>query len=273
MARKQLPKKQIRPEVITITPELAKEWLDKNTHNRRMGPSTVRLYAEAMKNGEWRLNGEPIIFDWNDVLQNGQNRLAAIIEANVTIDALVVFDADPDNLYTLDVPRRRSLKDALYLRGVTTDRSALSAAITWSWRLANGRMEEKQTTGSLPGYLKWYDENEAELLAALHPGGRLTAQLGWSRGLMAALVWYIRLVDEEDADIFVDQLVNQVDLKEGSPILAYAGWSRRAKINPSRRPSSVTIAANFIKAWNAFRQHRTLNHVVYRGGESFPEAI
>ena len=73
----------ITTKVEKITPELAREYLKKNTDNyRKLARGTVRNYAEDIKNGRWELNGETIVFAESGVLQDGQHRLAAIIQAN-----------------------------------------------------------------------------------------------------------------------------------------------------------------------------------------------
>ena len=82
--------------VETINPELAWKYLAMNTENpRKINRNIVCAYAEDMKAGRWVLNGEPICFDENGVLTNGQHRLHAIIKAGTSISALVVRNIEP----------------------------------------------------------------------------------------------------------------------------------------------------------------------------------
>lgn len=46
----------------TITPEIAREYLTYNTHNRPIKDDRVFMYAEQMGQGKWRPNGEAIKF-------------------------------------------------------------------------------------------------------------------------------------------------------------------------------------------------------------------
>lgn len=46
-----------------ITPKLASEMLLTNRRNRRLRAHRVGQMAEAMRRGEWELNGESIKFD------------------------------------------------------------------------------------------------------------------------------------------------------------------------------------------------------------------
>ena len=74
-----------------ISPELAQEYLKHNSINpRKMSRRTVNSYAADMQSGTWKLNGEPIIFDADGNLLNGQHRLEAIKVSGVTVPMLVV---------------------------------------------------------------------------------------------------------------------------------------------------------------------------------------
>lgn len=74
-----------------ITPEIAKEYLTHNTNNyRNLSQATVKNYAEDMRNGTFRENGEAIQFSADGALKNGQHRLNAIILSGVAMRMVVV---------------------------------------------------------------------------------------------------------------------------------------------------------------------------------------
>ena len=85
----------IQCTTITINPEVAERLLKINTTNRPLGKADVRVYANEMLRGKWKLNGEPIIFgeDSNGVssIISGQHRLHAVILANK------IYNSDPKN--------------------------------------------------------------------------------------------------------------------------------------------------------------------------------
>ena len=67
-------------KVQVITPELAEQYLTKNTNNyRSMSNSVVNAYATDMKTGNWKFNGDSIKFNKSGILVDGQHRLAAIM--------------------------------------------------------------------------------------------------------------------------------------------------------------------------------------------------
>lgn len=83
--------------VIDVTPELARVWLRANTRNRNTRERAVTEYARDMVAGHWNLNGEAIKFAYDGSLLDGQHRLRAVIEADATVQMLVV----------VGLPRRR----------------------------------------------------------------------------------------------------------------------------------------------------------------------
>ena len=47
-------------EIVTITPELAQEWLDRGGTNRKLTRRRIEAMTAAIQRGEWRLTGEAI---------------------------------------------------------------------------------------------------------------------------------------------------------------------------------------------------------------------
>lgn len=101
---------------VLVTPEMARSLLATNTNNRAVRHGNVRLYARRMRNGEWISNKtEPITFDRNGRLIQGQHRLLAVIESGVPIRFWLAFDESPEAWDVLDQPGRRNLADMLTL--------------------------------------------------------------------------------------------------------------------------------------------------------------
>ena len=78
----------------TITPCLAKEWLQKNLYNRKIRPRKVRQYAADMRAGKWRTTHQGIAFDKEGNLMDGQHRLLAICETNIPQTMMVTRGLD-----------------------------------------------------------------------------------------------------------------------------------------------------------------------------------
>jgi len=93
-----------------ITPQLAIEYLKKNTNNYRgkINRMLVARYAEDMKAGKWELNGEAIVFGKDGKLKNGQHRLAGVALAGVTVPMTVIRGVD-DSVQIYDVGSNRTV--------------------------------------------------------------------------------------------------------------------------------------------------------------------
>jgi hypothetical protein len=264
------PPIQLELTVEYITPDMARDWLEHNTHNRRMSDRLVMVYAQAMKEGEWKLNGEPIIFDKKGRLQSGQHRLQAVVESDTPIWSVVVRGAEAEAIYSLDSGRRRRMTDVLTLRG-EKDVANLGSAVTWWWRYTVGAMDRLGESATTTHLLKVLDETPS-IRESLTQGRRLHQSLGFSTGLMTALYMAFVDRDQDDADFFVEQLATQVNLDLTDPAYALVRWARNAS-RETRTPSQVTVAAVTVKAWNAFREHRVIRSLTFKGNEEFPEVV
>lgn len=109
-------KRSERDGFYKIDKELAEYLLTKNIKNyRALDSARVRKYAEDIKAGLWKANGETIVFDKEGHLVNGQHRLNAIIKSNATVIIYIVFDVDDTELY--DSGKTRGIKSDLNQRG------------------------------------------------------------------------------------------------------------------------------------------------------------
>lgn len=101
-----------------ITPEKALNWLENaNANNRKVIDSHVHRLAREMKNGRWNVSHQGIAFSTNGVLLDGQHRLWAIVESQMTITMPVTFNVSPDARMTIDDIETRSKADVIRLAG------------------------------------------------------------------------------------------------------------------------------------------------------------
>ena len=101
-------------EVQLITPELAKQYLERNLKNRPINDQRVTFYAKDMANGTWQLNSQGISFYENGSLADGQHRLRAVIRANTAVLMMVTYNV-PNTSLIFDRGKMRTPKDILSL--------------------------------------------------------------------------------------------------------------------------------------------------------------
>jgi hypothetical protein len=122
----------IKTKVVCITPAFALACLkDFNNSNRPMSQGVAKLYANEMLRGQWKCNGEPIIFsiDDNDMehLISGQHRLQGLVLAQQALekeevwpsaqtewDAVIVYGVPHDTADTVDTGKTRTHSDVLF---------------------------------------------------------------------------------------------------------------------------------------------------------------
>lgn len=115
-----------------ITPELATEYLATNVGNQRnISTPALSRYTNSMEKGLWRVNGEAIKFDTNNMLCDGQHRLTACIKANIPFESLVIRGLDPKVFDSIDTGKVRSSGDILRMLGVRNYSSVSCAIRVW----------------------------------------------------------------------------------------------------------------------------------------------
>ena len=104
-------------EVITV--EMAEAWLENNLdRNRPLSTPHVNELARRIKNGDWVLTGQAILFDDSGRLIDGQHRLSALClaAAGYTLRSLVTRGIyDKGAFLALDEGKRRSASDVLVM--------------------------------------------------------------------------------------------------------------------------------------------------------------
>lgn len=152
-----------RTEIVNITPEMARVMLEKNIRiNRNVGERTVRIIANAIKRGEWRLNGDTIKISDRGNLLDGQHRLHACIKADMPIITFVAYGIDESTYPLQNISHPQGFHDLLKMDGVTNSKQ--SAAIVNRYFALKGNLESKHGNQALltnVALLNFYDEHNA----------------------------------------------------------------------------------------------------------------
>ena len=107
----------ISTTIETITPDLAKQFLDLSEGNRTLKQVKIRGYMRDMKGGRWMPNGESIIFNSNGALIDGHHRLTAAMRAGFSFQSVVVRGVAPESIKTIDTGSTRNSGDILTFSG------------------------------------------------------------------------------------------------------------------------------------------------------------
>lgn len=182
-----------KPEIkeVLITPDIAKEMLEKNFNNRNILANRVKQYADDMRRGLWTYNQDLITLNEKGELTNGQHRLMAIIKANTPIKMFVGYNLPNDCV--IDKGRERSTGDALYMRGLIEKEVSTTHAIA----LANAYLRISEKSNKISDTLKgeFISANTEYILRslAISKAGKLTgvsprcAKAGIQAAILGAL--------------------------------------------------------------------------------------
>lgn len=260
---------------VTITPELAREWLKRNTRNRRLDPHKINVLAGAMERGEWVENGDAIRFSVSGILLDGQHRLAAVDKTRVSIRGLIVENLPDEAQDTVDTGAKRSFAAVLQIKGVK-DQAAVAALAR---KIFDYEHQQLRNPGNPPTHAQLQvvvDNHEPSMRDSLRVAAAVRRQLPIPGQMLGLAHWLFNQIDEDDCEFFFDRLRDGQGLVDGDPILAL----RKAVLadvarGPRQTYRRIHVLALLIKAWNFFRAGEQVPYLQWRQGgrapEEFPE--
>lgn len=209
---------KVKAAVESVTPEKATLWLKKNEFNRHLQESLVDHYAQQIKDGEWFLNGESIIFSEAGSLLDGQHRLHGIVKAKRAAECIVVRGVDKKAMVSINTGRSRSVADHLKMQKVeVANHAAAAAAITYLSRFINGKYIDSKRRVTPQWAFKFLDDNKA-FIKVLQESRTITKFC--SNAVYYALKYQFNRIDRQKSDTFFEGLFSGVGLAQSSPILA-----------------------------------------------------
>ncbi len=104
-------------KTIVFDKEIAQEVLAYNTGNRRINRRKLEQLVGQMRRGEFVNTGEPIIVSREGILNDGQHRLQAVVEADVEVDMDIRFGISREAFRVTDTGASRTPGDVLTIMG------------------------------------------------------------------------------------------------------------------------------------------------------------
>lgn len=269
---------ELKVEWVNIGPDLAERYLDTMRVNRPLSTSNLKKIQGDMTNGRWHEDGDPIRFNREGALIDGQHRMWAIMETKLTFKFLVIRGVAPEAMSTMDTGKSRSLGDIIALYDpLAKDLNSLAGATSAIYRWEAGVRGPGLRNVYIPNdeALRFYEAHKMELGHATHLGRKLSRSVpGSTTQGFALAAWLFERIDVEDAEFFWERMADGSNLGEDSPIRALRELLlREARLNRNGRPRMrVDLSLAFvIKAWNAYREGKPVKVLTYRSGGANPE--
>jgi hypothetical protein len=197
-----------------ISPQLAASYLALNKQNRPVREAAVAEMAADIRARRWRTTHQGIAFDWDGNLRDGQHRLQAIIEANLTVEMVVTRGIDPEACDAIDLSRRRTFTDFEVLSGNRDFTKGHEATLRAMFAI-EGKWSSGASVPDLRAHWAIYKdaiEFSMNLFASRAQGG---FQPGTNNGIVRAVVaraWYTQ--DHARLEQFVE--IMRTGLSNGS---------------------------------------------------------
>jgi hypothetical protein len=255
---------------------------------RSVSEGVVKQYAGAIKRGEWKLTGGAITFDSEGRLQDGQHRLAAVVEADRAIQTFVVRNLEPAAQEAVDTGLKRNFAHVLQLRGYkAATHIAAAARALYAYRHTR-RFDAK----SLGGFTSTPAPTNQQLLNLVqrHPGLiesakfvhklRKNSPMKFPAGVAAFHYVIEERYDDDTATTFLERLCDMS--YGGSGKLDPIVQLRKRLIEGQATGVSGNMAtrvkmALMVKAFNAWVQGSEPHNLRWRAGgakpEPFPEIV
>lgn len=226
-------------EEVVVTPEMAKAWLEFNTHNRDIRESHVIGLAESIKRGEWMFFHQGIAFGESGRLIDGQHRLLAIIKANRSVPMLVFRDVDDAAYAVTDLTRKRSSADIFHV-------SKQLAAVARFFAALEGRISNQSSI--TPQYIVPFLEVLGPVHEELKMFAPMTKRIWSSAPVQSAAI--MRMLDGEDPDYVKLVYRSLVYLELDSMVPAAQSLFRQVNEGKLPRTNPVDLFARCLKVFD-----------------------
>lgn len=257
----------IQVEIEYVTPEIAGEWLSKNSRNRNLTKSKVATYARDMAEGHWQITGEAIKFNTDGVLSDGQHRLHAIVKSGATVPLLVVRGIAPEAQSVMDTGKKRSASDALGLQGhVNTNLLAATCRLAINYQAKGFSDTRNLGSESTNTEILEFADKHLELTEAVTKANSGKKSVDLSPSVLALAIWRTGQIAPDDSDIFFAKLMNNHTDGPGDPVHTLIDRLASARRQGIRLNASDQLSLTF-RAWNAWREGKKLLKMPTRSRE------
>ena len=255
-------------ECVYITPEIAEEWLKRNTNNRPVSVLSIVRLKEELTHGTWKINGETIKFDVMDILRDGQTRLQSIMETGLPAWCWVCFGINEDCFDSIDQVRGRNLGHLLAMRK-TRNYNSLAHAVKILYTLDDSI--EECPGGFRPSVGLDVLAERKELEASLDFVLSVRIQDVYSSGSAAALHCLMKRVDIDLADSYWTSIGSGVVANKKNPARFVRDMLVANKMaGKDKQLTPTSVMAIIIKGWCLLRRNATCQYIRWNGNEGFP---
>lgn len=240
----------------------ALEILQRNTINRPISRANVEFIKSEMMGGSFKVNGSTIVISSDGVLLDGQHRLQAISELEITIPAIVVRGVSDTVFSTIDTGKSRSHRDVFNSKKVkyANEVSVACRKILDEFQSKREYVQNSKVKLSNTDVFEFYYKNKdeldnmAEFCAHLYTTETKTVVMSTA----IAMLFLLSKEDRQKARSFIRELYTgtKENISDAALIL------RKRLINhkiDGYKVDEANMRALFIIAFRAYKSDRTIS--------------
>jgi hypothetical protein len=259
-------------KLTTITPTMARKFLEKNTMNRPLNKNNLAFLKKEIGNDNYFVTGESVKIAKDGTLLDGQHRLQAIVETGKAVKMFLIENLEKDSFKYMDTGRTRAASDVLAIEG-HKNASSLAGIVKFVIGYNKGNLSSDKTKGIITN-------SEVSDFVEKHLNSLTDSyEFGFGKGrkliqgkLVSAMHYVLKKIDEKDADMFIERLVDGTGLTKGHSIHQLREVFVHDKRNTKKLPQRAKISL-IIKSWNLMRTKKTVANLKYDKRDPLPKPI
>ena len=227
----------------TVTPEMARNYLKKNDHNRRVRERHVDFLASEISNGRWVVTSETIALSPEGMIVDGQHRLLAIAQAGIPVQCWIASDVPMDVQDKIDFCSPRNVADQLGLGdGVANATLTAGACRVITSICCYYQMPKSSVDFARLVHSEFRNELEfcIEKIRPFRPGYR-----AWVIGALA-----FAMSADKGVSPFIEAFGSGENLVRGNPAKAARDWILNGSINIDKSYKRGAIEGLLNAAYN-----------------------
>lgn len=237
----------MKTEIRLITPEFAGELLKLNINNRPLDLRIVGQYAEKMRSGQWKENGEGIVVTDKPRLGSGQHRLHAVIQSLKSYRAVLVTGVPDEAFPTLDTGKGRTSANILTCAGYKNS-VKVAATISAIQAYSAGKRSAWCGTGGADVVANAVDLY-GDLSEVIGLAERVRKNAGGRSSIFSAALYLMAYFNRELMLDFAEKVATGIGLTRGDPETVLRARIMRdsidkAKLGRADYAALVAIAVN-----------------------------
>lgn len=266
-----------------ISPEKAIDYLEEvekreGIHNRTLKQDQVNFLKYQMLTNQWYPEAEgTIMFDKEGILRNGQHRMYALIEANMTLWFRVQRNTPEHIIKVVDTNKVRTVSDNLKMDNYSESPS-LSSAVNFLHQFEQTLIFKELRKSEIPALtvrdVEHFIETHPRLQDMIPIAKKLHKNFGGGYGRWTSLCHILYDSDDREAKPFLDKLLTGTSLAPGDAVLALRNILFNNKgYAHNRKMTEIEYAALVFKSWNLWIDGKSVYRLNWRGGGNTPEAF